>query len=538
MSTNQIVETVHSTSGTPAMEHDTKEKNEAFVSAVSSSDNEELRSDIANNDGQSSGNDIPWQWKLASVILVSMIGFGSHWSSGITGAMKSTIKKEMKIDNKQYALLSASQDFMVTALMMVSGLVTDRIGGAGAIFYGNIIFTIGSILIAGAAQTRNYQFMIGGTIVQAFGDIATQVAQYKVFSSWFAPNHGFASTLALELGIGKIGAFVGKSSANIISKNTGNFANVYWVSVAMNIFCNLMSLGFYIFTRFANKKFPSTSDPATGEELTEGNKRFELRKVLELPWTFWVILAFSLFETATAGLFTSNATEMAEQRLGVSSVQAGWYTSAIQYGGFFFVPLIGIFVDVWGNRVTLFAVTGFACLISMSIVNWAPSIKGTDAAFGIYAFAYCFGPTLIIDSIRTSMWHQGVFGSAYALKVTMNNAMSIIVGIVAGVIQDADNNSYDKVTILYVALSAASAFMALIMIGLAYYCIDFRMLQWTRKQRIANGELINERKEKFHNENGPRNRKISKFCIGALVLLVLGSWCAYFWGVATGNNKG
>lgn len=70
----------------------------------------------------------------------------------------------------------------------------------------------------------------------------------------------------------------------------------------------------------------------------------------------------------------------------------------------------------------LVAVTGFAIFTSMCIVNWAPSIVGTDAAFGIYAFAYCFGPTLIIDSIRTSMWHQSVFGSAYALKVTMNNA--------------------------------------------------------------------------------------------------------------------
>lgn len=101
----------------------------------------------------------------------------------------------------------------------------------------------------------------------------------------------------------------------------------------MNLFCNLMTLGFYIFTRYANKRFPSTADPATGEKLTEGNKKFELRKVLELPWTFWVVLAFSLFETSTAGIFTSNATEMAEQRLGISSVKAGWYTAAIQYGG-------------------------------------------------------------------------------------------------------------------------------------------------------------------------------------------------------------
>lgn len=74
---------------------------------------------------------VPLKWKLASILMVSAIGFGSNWSSGITGAMKTTIKKGMKINNTQFALLEASEDFMVTALMLVSGLVTDRIGGAG-----------------------------------------------------------------------------------------------------------------------------------------------------------------------------------------------------------------------------------------------------------------------------------------------------------------------------------------------------------------------------------------------------------------------
>lgn len=91
----------------------------------------------------------------------------------------------------------------------------------GAILYGNIIYSIGSIMVAAAAQVRSYELMMGGRVILALGDIATQVAQYKIFSSWFPPNNGFASTLGLELGIGKIGAFVGKSSANIIAKVRG-----------------------------------------------------------------------------------------------------------------------------------------------------------------------------------------------------------------------------------------------------------------------------------------------------------------------------
>ncbi|KAL6416010.1 MFS transporter [Ilyonectria robusta] len=36
---------------------------------------------------------IPLNMKILSVVVVSMIGFGGHWSSGVTGALKSTLKK-------------------------------------------------------------------------------------------------------------------------------------------------------------------------------------------------------------------------------------------------------------------------------------------------------------------------------------------------------------------------------------------------------------------------------------------------------------
>ncbi len=36
---------------------------------------------------------VPMRMKIFAVLMVSLIGFGSHWSSGVTGAMKSTLKK-------------------------------------------------------------------------------------------------------------------------------------------------------------------------------------------------------------------------------------------------------------------------------------------------------------------------------------------------------------------------------------------------------------------------------------------------------------
>jgi hypothetical protein len=74
-------------------------------------------------------------------------------------------------------------------------------------------------------------------------------------------------------------------------------------------------------------------DIATKEQLTEKNKKFEFEKVFQLPWTFWAILTFSLFQTSTAATFSQNATELAEQRFDIDSITAGWYSSLSQYAG-------------------------------------------------------------------------------------------------------------------------------------------------------------------------------------------------------------
>lgn len=72
------------------------------------------------------------------------------------------ILQELGINNAQYAVLTGSQDFMVTVLILFTGPLTDRIGGAGAMLYGNAIYSAGTILVAAACQIRSYKFMVRG----------------------------------------------------------------------------------------------------------------------------------------------------------------------------------------------------------------------------------------------------------------------------------------------------------------------------------------------------------------------------------------
>lgn len=137
----------------------------------------------------------------------------------------------------------------------------------------------------------------------------------------------------------------------------------------MNLFTNAATVIFWFFNRYCNTHYRGRQDRATKEVLTEKNKKFELQKMFQLPWMFWAVMAFSLFQTSTALVFSQNATELGEKHFNVDSITAGWYSSLSQYAGmevhlsfivppltlagFFLVPCLGVFIDVLGNRASV-----------------------------------------------------------------------------------------------------------------------------------------------------------------------------------------
>ena len=122
-------------------------------------------------------------------------------------------------------------------------------------------------------------------------------------------------------------------------------------------------------------------------------------------------------------------------------------------------------------------------------------------------------------------------------EVANRFSMNIIVRVITSVLQDADNDSYDRVVIVYAVLGGLSVFVSFCLVGLSYATVDLGHLQWTRKQRLARVEILVARRERFMTSARSRNKKVSMGLFVACMMLVAGSWAAYFWGVATGNNN-
>jgi energy-converting hydrogenase Eha subunit H len=108
--------------------------------------------------------------------------------------------------------------------------------------------------------------------------------------------------------------------------------------------------------------------------------------------------------------------------------------------------------------------------------------------------------------------------------------MNILVRIISGVIQDMDDNSYDRVVVGYVFLASGA-----IVVSAALIVASFLTLDVAKLQRMRKGHLINQRKEEVERRGGVVKGGFLPFV--AVGVLMLGGWSAYFWGLATNNNK-
>lgn len=117
-------------------------------------------------------------------------------------------------------------------------------------------------------------------------------------------------------------------------------------------------------------------------------------------------------------------------------------------------------------------------------------------------------------------------------------SMGIIIRIITGALQDADDNSYRRVVQVYLFLAAASlAVGSAILLG-SFLTDSLGLLQWTRHKRLTLGaEIIQGLRERSLVAHAQRTRRLSIGCFGALLLLIVGGWVAYIWGVVTGHNS-
>ncbi|KAJ7653771.1 MFS general substrate transporter [Mycena rosella] len=403
---------------------------------------------------------LPLGWKLTIIILTCLCTFGNHWSNGLIVAQKTTIIKTLDINNSEFATLVAVTNLVNTFLCVALGFGIDKWGGPLLSVYLTIFHLAGSAIEAGSVtgSLRSYPVLILGKVVAAVGDGSLDNAQHRIFSTYFAPGKGFASSIGIIWSIANLAQYTGQTTANVITQNLGSFSWSLWISAVISLFSSICAIGVFFLDRYLRRTYNIT-DQTSGKRHVGASKTggFKLDAIRHMPATFWFIVLFAIFENAGVQSFVSISTQFAQQRLKKGAVVGGWVASMYLLLPIGLTPFIGIFVDLFGHRVTLLFMSGLTFLISMLLLKLSHTVPTFVAAYVMYALSQSITPAPQVEIIRSVLPDPQYFATAFAIKKSVVQASIVIITTAAGKLQDlSPTNSLDPAVTLWLSYAAAS----------------------------------------------------------------------------------
>lgn len=415
---------------------------------------------------------LPIPLQLLMIILTCLCTFGNHWSNGLIVALKTTVIKETHINNSQFATLVAITSLINTFLCIGFGFCIDKWGGAptSVVFAG--FHLAGSIILAGAATNNlnSYPLLIAGKVVAAIGDGSLDNAQHRIFSTYFAPGRGFAGSIGAIWGVANLAQFTGQATANIITERLGSYAYAMWISAAIGGFSFLCAATVVFLDRYLRTHYDIT-DHTSGKQHTGATRRaaFRFSAIRRLPITFWIVVAFAVFENAGVQAFVSISTQFAQQRLKKGAVIGGWVSSFYLLLPACLTPFLGIYIDAFGQRISFLLISGLTFLISMLLLRFSETVPTFIAAYVFYALSQCVTPAPQVEIVRNIIPDPQDYGTGFAIKKSVVQASIVIITTAAGKLQDmSPTNSLESAVSLWLAYAFISVAIASVLLLIAY----------------------------------------------------------------------
>ncbi|KAI5122677.1 hypothetical protein M0805_007937 [Coniferiporia weirii] len=495
---------------------------------------------------------LPIGWRILMLVLTCLCSFGNHWSNGLIVSLKTTIIKETDINNSQFATLVAVTNLVNTFLCIGLGFSIDKWGGPLLSVILAAFHMSGAIVMAGAATNNlnSYPLLILGKVIAAIGDGSLDNAQHRIFSTYFARGGGFAFSIGAIWGVANLAQFTGQSTANVIATNLGTYAWALWISAVISLFSLLCAISVVFLDKWICKNYQVT-DQTDGHTLKNHTRRgvFSIKAIRHLPLTFWMVVLFAIFENAGVQSFVSISTQFAQQRLKKGAVIGGWVSSFYLLLPACLTPFLGIFIDVYGQRVTFLFVSGLTFLISMLLLKFSHTVPTFVAAYVFYAISQCVTPAPQVEIVRSVIADPQWFATAFAIKKSVVQASIVIITTAAGKLQDdTPSDSLDNAVTLWLIYAFISVAIsgALLVVSWTEILPAARLAQvqprllkgeverLIRKKGLEDPRMDVTEKEKLLKSPVPGREGLRWIFLGASIGIIGVGWIMFGLGVSWG----
>jgi MFS family permease len=280
-----------------------------------------------------------FRWMI--LLLVSLAMFGNYYIYDSISPLADLLAKQLKFTDSNIGLLQGIYSFPNIIMVLIGGMIIDRIGTRTSVLIFTVFIMIGSII---TALTGNLYVMASGRLIFGMGAESMIVAITTIIARWFKGKE-LSFAFGLNLTVARLGSFLALNSPT-----WGKSLYNYWqspllITVAAGIFALLMIVLYYFLDIVGSKKYAL---PKEGEQ-----DKIVLRELFTFSKSFWYITALCVTFYSAMFPFQTFAIKFFQDAHGTSREVGGNLSSMLTLAAMFFTPLFGLMADKFGKRSLL-----------------------------------------------------------------------------------------------------------------------------------------------------------------------------------------
>ena len=370
--------------------------------------------------------------RWSALLLVSLGMFGNYYIYDSISPLADLLKTQLAFSDSNIGLLNAIYSFPNIIMVLVGGLIIDRIGTRTSVIIFTALIMLGAII---TALTGNLWVMSAGRLIFGLGAESMIVAVTTIIARWFKGKE-LSFAFGLNLTVARLGSFLALNSPSWGKSLYEYWQSPLWITVYAGAFAFLCVAVYFFLDLYTSKKY---SMPKEGSQ-----DKIIFKEIFQFPKSFWYITALCVTFYSAMFPFQTFAIKFFQEAHGTSREVGGNLSSILTLAAMVFTPLFGLLSDKIGKR-SLLMMFGSLLIIPVYLMmayqfgkpdvmtdtdflNISFKFFDIDAAIPIYlilpmammGIAFSLVPAVMWPSVAIIV-DQSKLGTAYGLMTMIQN---------------------------------------------------------------------------------------------------------------------
>jgi MFS family permease len=360
------------------------------------------------------------------LVLVSLAMFGQFYVYDAIGPLADTLHRQLGFTQTQIGLLNAIYSFPNVVMVVIGGVIVDRVGTrlATLVFAG--ICLLGAIL---TACSPSFPVMAAGRLLFGIGAESMSVAVSTALGQWFVGRQ-LSFAFGINLSIGRAASYAADVSPSWArSLYARGWQPPLWLAAGLAALGLVTAVAYFVVERRAEKRW-NLERPAAPE-------RIVWSELWRFDRSYWYVVGLCVtFYSVILPFRSTFAIEYFQHAHGLSLQEAGTLNGYVFLAAIFVTPAFGLLVDKVGRRA-LFMMGGTLLLFGVF-----PLLGATRANLWVctamLGISFSLVPAVLWPSVPYLVSPRRL-GTAYGLMTMIQNIGLTVLNLVAGGLNDASH---------------------------------------------------------------------------------------------------